>query len=391
MGLNAALVLTTIADPVLLQGYYDNFVRHGHLHQVRVYVIPDRKTPAAAYERCHRLRQRGLEIVCPSLPEQEAYLKRIGFPPELVPYDSDNRRNVGYLMALDGDNDFVISIDDDNYCVPEEDFFVAHATVCGPLGEESVVESESGWFNVCDLLQVHPPQTVYARGFPYFGRHQAVRLSQQRQPACVRINAGLWLSEPDLDGMSWLVSPVRTTGFCGHSVVLGANTWSPVNTQNTALQREALAAYYFVRMGHALAGANIDRYGDIFSGYFSQACARHLGHAVRVGTPLADHRRNSHNYLRDASQELACICMLEDVLAWLSRAASAGHQLQRDLRFTQLRTGRGSASFSRSRVERRRRSVLPRGGVLHAQVGAGLPASHLAAFSCHPQPAVIPW
>ena len=69
----------------------------------------------------------------------------------------------------------------------------------------------------------------------------------------------------------------------------------------------------------------IDRYGDIFSGYFSQACARSLGHGVRVGTPVATHARNSHNYLRDAAQEHACICLLEDLLPWLRERQLAGN------------------------------------------------------------------
>jgi hypothetical protein len=324
MALKAALVLTTIADPALLDDYCANFSRHGHLEQVRVYVIPDRKTPAAAYQRCRSLARRGLQVICPTLDEQETYLEKVCFPPQLVPCDSDNRRNVGYLMALDADNDFVISIDDDNYCAPGEDFFAAHAEVCAEAGEYEVVESDSGWFNFCDLLELEPPQKTYARGFPYFGRHRPAQLRQQRQAACVRMNAGLWLSEPDLDGMSWLVSPARATAFRGGSLVLGPRTWSPVNTQNTALERQVVAAYYFVPMGYPLAGVTIDRYGDIFSGYFSQACARHLGHALRVGTPIADHRRNSHNYLRDAANELACIWLLEDLLAWLPEQPLAG-------------------------------------------------------------------
>lgn len=38
-------------------------------------------------------------------------------------------------------------------------------------------------------------------------------------------------------------------------------------------------------MGYRHNGQVIDRYADIFSGYFVQACAKHLGHAVRFGTP----------------------------------------------------------------------------------------------------------
>lgn len=311
------MVLTTIADPVVLEDYFANFERYGHLGQVTVYVIPDRKTPSSAYERCESLRKRGMQIIFPDFDVQESFLWNVGFPPDLIPYNSDNRRNVGYLMALEGANDFVISIDDDNFCDSQDDFFAAHALVCSSCEERAVVESDSGWFNICNLLECAPGARVYARGFPYFSRHKEAEVRKSRQRVTVRINAGLWLSEPDMDGMSWLVAPTRATSFRGDSLVLGRGAWSPINTQNTALHRDVVATYYFVRMGYPLAGTAIDRYGDIFSGYFSQACVRHMGHSVRVGTPVADHRRNSHHYLRDATNELACIWLLEDLLQWL--------------------------------------------------------------------------
>jgi hypothetical protein len=77
-------------------------------------------------------------------------------------------------------------------------------------------------------------------------------------------------------------------------------------------------------MGYPLAGMPIDRYGDIVSGYFSQACCRHLGNKIRVGTPVVEHRRNSHNYMRDAANELACIWVLEDILQWLPEVRLQG-------------------------------------------------------------------
>jgi hypothetical protein len=40
-------------------------------------------------------------------------------------------------------------------------------------------------------------------------------------------------------------------------------------------------------------GIPIDRDGDIFSGYFVQTCARHLGYSIRVGTPLSNHKKYS--------------------------------------------------------------------------------------------------
>ncbi len=324
MKVKAAMVVTSINDPVVLEGYFSNFQAYGHLDKVKVIVIPDRKTPPAAYDRCANLRGKGMDVVCPTLEEQDDYLRRVGMPTHLIPYNSDNRRNVGYLMALESGADFLISIDDDNYCTAEEDFLQAHSLVCGGVVEATAVASSSGWSNLCDLMRVEPASPVYPRGFPYFARHQRTEVKERKVAATIRMNAGLWLQEPDLDAITWLVAPVRTKAFSGRSLILDATTWSPINTQNTALHRDVIPSYYFVRMGYPLAGLPIDRYGDIFSGYFSQACVRYLGHAIRVGTPVAEHRRNTHNYVKDALNELACIVVLEDLLPWLHEVKLEG-------------------------------------------------------------------
>jgi len=320
----AALVLTTIFDPVVLEGYWENFREYNHLDQVQVYLIPDRKTPSQAYERCEILKRRGMKIVCPTLDEQETFLKRVGLAPHLIPYNSDNRRNVGYLMALESDCEFVISIDDDNFCQQQVDFFQDHSVVCQGEHTEKIINTATGWFNVCDMLEYDRPYTTYPRGFPYFARHKEEKILVTESQVDVHVNAGLWLMDPDVDGLSWLVAPVHSVAFKGQSVVLGRHTWSPINTQNTALQKDVIAAYYYVKMGYPLAGMPIDRYGDIFSGYFAQACVRHLGGAIRVGTPVVEHRRNSHNYMNDAMNEWACILVMEDILPWLMEVRLEG-------------------------------------------------------------------
>ena len=69
----AALVLTTINDPCLLEDYYENFRAHGHLGGVTVIVIPDRKTPDTVYRRCHELRARGLRCSAPPLMSRSSF------------------------------------------------------------------------------------------------------------------------------------------------------------------------------------------------------------------------------------------------------------------------------------------------------------------------------
>jgi hypothetical protein len=317
-----ALVLTSIYDTNILDAYFKNFTKFDHINSVKIFYIPDRKTPENVYYKCKEVSKKGLSVSCPNIAEQEEFLLRIGFNPILVPYDSDNRRNVGYLMALESAVDFVISIDDDNFCMQEEDFFEEHAIVCNNSFQTEIVNSSTGWYNICQLLEFDQPGTTYPRGFPYFARHLPETIHRQISPVPIHINAGLWLKDPDVDGITWLVNPMLSKSFKGRSVVLARDTWTPVNSQNTAMRSEAIAAYYFIRMRYPLLGGLlIDRYGDIFSGYFSQACMRHLGGAVRIGSPLANHLRNSHNYMSDAVGELACIVVLEDLLAWLTTEA----------------------------------------------------------------------
>lgn len=317
--LNAALILTTINDPILLEGYLTNFKKYDHLQQVTVYVIPDLKTPTSLFKRCKSLRNRGLRTQCPTLKEQEKFLSKFHKFEKLVPYNSDNRRNIGFLMALEEEVDFIISIDDDNYCRPNEDFFAEHSIVTKDKEAFESVKSSNEWFNVCDMLELTPNYQIYPRGFPYHSRHKDVKYEYTIDRGSIRMNAGLWLVEPDLDGITWLTVPVKAKSLKGKSLVLGPQTWSPINTQNTALNRDAIACYYFIQMGYPLAGIPIDRYGDIFSGYFCQAVLRHMGHRIRVGTPVSNHRRNAHNYLKDTYKELACILVLEDLTKWLTR------------------------------------------------------------------------
>lgn len=323
--MRACVVFTTIFDPVVLDTYYDNFRKFGRLEQVQVIVIPDRKTPEIAWTRCREMSQRGLRTYCPTPDEQDSFLKSLGLKPDFIPYLSDNRRNVGYLMALQEDCDFVISLDDDNYARDEEDAFHEHSVVASGPTVYEVRESSTGFYNACDLLECeNGARDVYPRGYPFFARHQERSISSHSVRGEIQVNTGLWLQDPDVEAIACLVQNPHIKGFLGHSEILGPGTWSPVNTQNTALRREALVAYYFVRMGYPIAGMAIERYGDIFSGYFIQACMKQLGALLRVGTPVVEHRRNHHDSIRDATAEWGAILVLEEFLPWLRAAKLSG-------------------------------------------------------------------
>ncbi|MBD0741150.1 hypothetical protein [Streptomyces sp. CBMA152] len=304
------IVITTIGSGSFLEHYADTLAESG----ARLVVIPDRKTPKSFYEACDKARARGATVVSPDIEEQDRLLAKLGVP-ELIPYDSDNRRNIGYLLSYANGSALAVSMDDDNLPI-DRPFLDEHRIVLqGPV-RHPVVSAADGWFNACDLLTVDPCR-VFPRGFPYGPRESATEVTTTEEVADVRVNAGLWLDDPDVDAVTRLAVRPRVTAYNGKPAVLAKNTWCPVNSQNTAVHHDALPAYYFLRMGQPIGGAAVERFGDIFSGYFVAACAKHLGHSVRFGGPLVNHERNEHDLLNDLTIELPAIRFMDELLEWL--------------------------------------------------------------------------
>ena len=300
--MKAGIVITTINDCFkLIASLHDNLQFYGHANDVEIFIIPDVKTP--------RIANSGVKIHVPTLDEQDKFIYSLGVQPGFIKCNSDHRRNVGYLMALADGCDFVISLDDDNYPDSSYDFFAHHSIVCENAYEDDWCSTEK-WVNVCDLLATESRYpTRYARGFPYFARHKPPSNGHWFGEPIVRVNQGMWVGEPDYDAITWLAAPMKSEAVVGH-ITLGKESWSPINSQNTAVHRDLIPAYYFARSA---------RYGDIAQGYFVQAVAKKMGWAVRFGSPVVDHRRNSHNYLADVAAEIPDIQILEELLPQLTQ------------------------------------------------------------------------
>jgi hypothetical protein len=303
-----ALVLTTINIPTLLYGYADNFEKYGHKDEVIIIVIGDLKTPKETKKLIEQLQKRGFEAEYFDIPKQEEWLMRFPSLKEIIPYNSDNRRNIGFLIAVERGAEIIISIDDDNY-VTQEDFLEAHKIV-GSVKELKTASSSNGWFNICRLLKTEPPRTIYPRGFPYSKRWSddaKFTVSSGR----IVINAGLWLNDPDVDAVTNLNEPIKVIEASTERIMLAPGTYSPINTQNTAFHREILPCYYYITMDAVIDGIKIDRYGDIWAGLFAQKVINHIGDRVSFGPPIVNHIRNKHDLLKDLRSELGGMLLTE--------------------------------------------------------------------------------
>ena len=303
------LVCTTIGNGEFLDGYCQAIDGERLRDEVKIIAIPDRKTDKAFFVEADKLYKEGFRIECPTIEWQNEFMERLGMK-GLIPIDSDNRRNIGYLMALDRGAEVIISIDDDNFCIEGKHFFQEHRAV-GMIFGLPERESSTGWYNVC----ADSGANFYPRGFPYRQRERRkAQITFAARNVAVAVNQGLWIGDPDVDALTWLGHPnVKLRWQEVDSYCVGPKTWLPINSQNTAVSREAMMAYYFIPMNEC----GMDRMGDIFQGYFLEACVKAMDQGIRVGTPLVEHRRNSHNHMADAYKEIPGIRILEEMLPWL--------------------------------------------------------------------------
>jgi Reversibly glycosylated polypeptide len=310
---HTAITTTTIFPLDFLEAYADNLLRFGRERDVTIYVAGDRKSPPGCEEQAAACRARGVDARFLSIDEQHDFMRRWPDLAALIPENTDNRRNVAYLAALADGADVVISIDDDNYCLDDVDFVGGHSRA-GMECEAPEATGADGWFNLCRFLEAEPsPANLYPRGFPYGRRREGTDTIEAPARGRVGVNVGLWLLDPDTDAIGRLQDRPHVTGWTGGAALLGNRVRCPINTQNTALTRDAMAVYYYVRMGARLRGLVLDRYGDILSGYFLQVCAEAVGDRIRIGDPIVEHRRHAHDLLVDLYHELAGIMVMEEL------------------------------------------------------------------------------
>jgi len=298
------IVFTTIRSPFVLFDIQENLERNGLIDTSVCWVVGDNKTPSSCKEICNEINRKGLETHFLDIESQKRWGKSFSELYRRIPYDNESRRNIGYLHALEFGCKRLISIDDDNF--PNEDDFLGYHMLTGNMHEGHLIHEDTQYHNVCEYLEMEPGRKIFPRGFPF-----ALRESQNKplampasNEAIVGVTLGLWLNDPDIDATTWINGRVISKAYTGPAqLVLSQNTWTPINTQNTSVIRELIPAFLCIPMGYDLPGGRIERYGDIWAGYFLQAILTGTPYHVAFGRPLVEHRRNPHNYLEDLRYE----------------------------------------------------------------------------------------
>ena len=321
-----SFVTTTINKPEFLQGYLENVSLNDREESTEFIVVGDLKTPLSVREYCSKLSSKyGVDVRYFGVQDQLEWIDSRGLEAlgRYLPYNSIQRRNIGYLMAYERSADVIVSLDDDNLA-RGEDIAGKFASV-GESQEVLEVSAPNGWFNCASMLEYESedPRDIYHRGFPYSKRDENQEYSFDRSHRKVMVRAGLWLDVPDIDVITHLERGPKATKlrdeFRDTPIALSSETFCPVNTQNTAFHSDLMPLVHTIPMGDEVDGMEVSRFDDIWLGFFLEKVLHKVGGVVTYGTPLSTHDRNIHNLKSELEHEAIGIRLNECLVDMLNK------------------------------------------------------------------------
>jgi hypothetical protein len=292
--MKVSIITTTINMPTLLADYAKD--ASNSKHDVDFIISGDKKTPLEIKDFCLDLeKQYGLKVDYMDIDDQDAFMKEFPELDKFIPWNCIQRRNLPIMKAYMNDSEVIITIDDDNY-LAQDQYVDGH----GDLGAKSsflAIQSPTGWLNICDYLNDINGREFFARGYPWQERIKKVEaISEETKEGKIVVNGGFWLGDPDIDAVTRLAAPIDVVSYKKEeNFALDIGTWAPFNSQNTALHRSVIPAYFLV--------PNIGRFDDIWASYIVKRAADHMGDYISFGYPLVKQDRNEHDLWLDAAQE----------------------------------------------------------------------------------------
>jgi hypothetical protein len=307
-------VTTTINLPAVLFEYEKNFKEKSNSEVPNFMVIGDNKTSYWAEQVCKGFTDINVQYFSPL--RQKVWLDE-NFPKEdvslVIPENDIRRRNIGFLVALKDGADYIVSLDDDNYPLVNDDWLETLKRAIEPKKAYLEVSSKNGYINPCNIMVYGENQYVYSRGYPidkwYSDSFNSwITLGQTNTV----MHQMLWTNKPDVDAVSNLVYPelkfekfLEPEDFVGPvEPVLVANKdqFFPVDTQSIIFSKK-LSVFHALYQ-ESLFGMPCHRYDDIWAGLFCQKLIHKNGDHASFGAPLVEHRRNVHNFQKDLQMEL---------------------------------------------------------------------------------------
>ncbi|HEX8722600.1 MAG TPA: STELLO glycosyltransferase family protein [Pyrinomonadaceae bacterium] len=213
------------------------------------------------------------------------------------------RKNLGYLLAVRGGASVVVETDDDNF--PREEFWAERRR------RQSVpVSAGAGWVNA---YRYFTEANIWPRGLPLDRVRDRVAEFETLpvKDADCPVQQGLADENPDVDAVYRLVAELPQSFRRDRRVALGAGSWCPFNSQNTAWWSDAFPLMY-------LPAYCSFRMTDIWRSFVAQRVAWEEGWGVLFHGPTVWQERNEHDLMRDFRDEVPGYLHNDSIRAALS-------------------------------------------------------------------------
>jgi hypothetical protein len=263
--MNKFIVTTTINPPT------DALIAFSRMPGWKLIVVGDKKTPDDSYQ----------DINCEYLSphDQEKQFPQLS---DLIGWNCVQRRNLGFLKALEQGAEIVATVDDDN--IPLENW--GKNLIVGKTIEIKSFSTDK----VFDPLSVTNYSHLWHRGFPI--QRLASRISNESvEKITIDVEASFWNGDPDVDAICRM-EHAPSCKFDPDLFPFTSPQFSPFDSQNTFLTRKALKSYFMF--------PGIGRMDDIWGSYFLES----LGFRVAYTAASVRQDRNVHDLTIDFNGEI---------------------------------------------------------------------------------------
>ena len=255
-------------------------------------IVGDTKTPHDEYREFEKINNNVIYLDC---EYQENKWNEIS---QLIGFNTINRRNIGFLEAIERGAEIIASVDDDN--IPYDNW-----------GENLLIgkEIEVNFYNTNDIcfdpISVTNHSNLWHRGFPIQMLHKrTINCDLKRKKIIPDIQADFWNGDPDIDSICRF-EHLPTCNFDDAYFPLATNTFSPFNSQNTFFSRKALKDYLVIPF--------IGRMDDIWASYYMES----IGYQVIYNKASVFQDRNVQDLTKNFKDEIIGYCNTLNLLKQL--------------------------------------------------------------------------
>jgi hypothetical protein len=208
------------------------------------------------------------------------------------------RKYIGNLIAYKNNFDLLMMVDDDNFLYDKDYLKYAISAIKNKKIYE--ITTDTGWFNIYNLLKEKNNLKFFPRGFPWSQRDVKNKIKKKLVVSNISFINGFVLKDPDIDAISRLFAPIQVIKYddkkFGRQFALSPGTWCSFNNQNSIIPSK-IAPVHFTPPS---AGRN----RDIWSSFFLCKLSEHHKEHIVFGSPLVKQIRNVHNLWDDLELEI---------------------------------------------------------------------------------------